>query len=259
MPRMNAASHLAIARYCTANTSQATGSIHKSADHTVKPVQRNQFPTYNGLRVMAYGPAVMSGPYRVVRVREIVPMWRTAHSRSPSPTTTSRGPATSAHDASTAPLRTSTSSSASGTGNDDRYRNSQAPAGVSEAMAFDSTIQLMRFLLRLLLNGVAIVVTAWLVPGVVLTGIAPALFAGALLGFVNAIIRPILLLLTLPFTLITLGLFIFVVNAICFALTAALVPGFEISGFFAAFFGAILVSVVSWALNTMLPDSERRD
>jgi putative membrane protein len=117
----------------------------------------------------------------------------------------------------------------------------------------------MRFLLRLLLNGVAIVVTAWLVPGVVLTGIAPALFAGALLGFVNAIIRPILLLLTLPFTLITLGLFIFVVNAICFALTAALVPGFEISGFFAAFFGAILVSVVSWALNTMLPDSERRD
>jgi putative membrane protein len=126
-------------------------------------------------------------------------------------------------------------------------------------MAFDSTIQLMRFLLRLLLNGVAIVVTAWLVPGVVLTGIVPALFAGALLGFVNAIIRPILLLLTLPFTLITLGLFIFVVNAICFALTAALVPGFEISGFFAAFFGAILVSVVSWALNTMLPDSERRD
>jgi putative membrane protein len=125
-------------------------------------------------------------------------------------------------------------------------------------MAFDSTIQLMRFLLRLLLNGVAIVVTAWLVPGVVLTGIVPALFAGALLGFVNAIIRPILLLLTLPFTLITLGLFIFVVNAICFALTAALVPGFEISGFFAAFFGAILVSVVSWALNTMLPDSERR-
>jgi putative membrane protein len=115
----------------------------------------------------------------------------------------------------------------------------------------------MRFLLRLLLNGVAIIVTAWLIPGVVLTGIVPALFAGALLGFVNAIIRPILLVLTLPFTLITLGLFIFVVNAICFALTAALVPGFEISGFFAAFFGAILVSVVSWVLNTMLPDSER--
>jgi putative membrane protein len=118
----------------------------------------------------------------------------------------------------------------------------------------------MRFLLRLLLNGTAIVVAAWFIPGVVLTGIVPALLAGALLGFVNALIRPILLLLTLPFTLITLGLFIFVVNAICFALTAALVPGFEISGFLAAFFGAIVVSLVSWVLNSLLADeSERRN
>jgi putative membrane protein len=117
----------------------------------------------------------------------------------------------------------------------------------------------MRFLLRLLLNGIAIVVAAWFIPGVRLTGIVPALLAAAILGFVNALIRPILLLLTLPFTLITLGFFIFVVNAICFALTAALVPGFEISGFFSAFFGAIIVSLVSWVLNTMLADdSERR-
>ena len=118
----------------------------------------------------------------------------------------------------------------------------------------------MRFLLRLLLNGIAIIVAAWFIPGVQLTGTIPALIAGALLGFVNALIRPILLLLTLPFTLITLGFFIFVVNAICFALTAALVPGFEISGFFAAFFGAIVVSLVSWGLNTMLADdTERRN
>jgi putative membrane protein len=117
----------------------------------------------------------------------------------------------------------------------------------------------MRFLLRLLLNGIAIVVAAWFVPGVRLAGVAPALMAGALLGFVNALIRPVLLLLTLPFTLITLGLFIFVVNAICFALTAALVPGFDLSGFVAAFFGALVVSLVSWALNTALvDDSERR-
>ena len=138
--------------------------------------------------------------------------------------------------------------------------NSQAPAGASEVMPFDSTIQPMRFLLRLLLNGIAIIVAAWFVPGVQLAGIVPALLAGALLGFVNALVRPILLLLTLPFTLITLGLFIFVVNAICFALTAALVPGFEISGFFSAFFGAIVVSLVSWVLNAMLADdAERRD
>jgi putative membrane protein len=115
----------------------------------------------------------------------------------------------------------------------------------------------MRFLLRLLLNGLAIVVAAWLVPGVRLAGLVPALFAGALLGLVNALIRPVLLLLTLPFTVITLGLFIFVVNAICFALTAALVPGFDLSGFFAAFFGAIVVSLVSWVLSTLLVDDAR--
>jgi putative membrane protein len=114
----------------------------------------------------------------------------------------------------------------------------------------------MRFLLRLVLNGIAIVVAAWLIPGVRLAGLVPALIAGAILGLVNALIRPVLLLLTLPFTLLTLGLFIFVVNAICFALTAGLVPGFEISGFFAAFFGALVVSLVSWAMNAVMTDKD---
>ena len=113
----------------------------------------------------------------------------------------------------------------------------------------------MRFLLRLLLNGIAITVAAWFVPGVRLAGIVPAIFAGMLLGFVNALVRPVLLLLTFPFTLVTLGLFIFVVNAICFALTAALVPGFDLSGVFAAFFGALVVTLVSWVLNALLADS----
>jgi putative membrane protein len=116
----------------------------------------------------------------------------------------------------------------------------------------------MRFLARLLLNGLAIVVAAWFVPGVLLGGPLPAFLAGVILGFVNAIVRPILLLLTLPFTLLTLGLFIFVVNAICFALTAALVPGFELTGFFAAFFGSLVVSTVSWLLNAVLADEDHR-
>jgi putative membrane protein len=107
----------------------------------------------------------------------------------------------------------------------------------------------MRFLARLLLNGLAIIVAAWLIPGLQLAGPGSALIAGAILGIVNALVRPVLLLLTLPFTLLTLGLFIFVVNAICLGLTAALVPGFEISGFVAAFFGALIVTVVSWILN----------
>ena len=115
----------------------------------------------------------------------------------------------------------------------------------------------MGFLARLLLNLIAIAIAAWFVPGVHLAGIVPALIAGGILAVVNTIIRPILIVLTLPFTLLTLGLFIFVVNAICFALTAALVPGFEISGFFAAFFGALVVSIVSWLLNALLVDDRR--
>jgi putative membrane protein len=116
----------------------------------------------------------------------------------------------------------------------------------------------MRFLLRLLLNGLAIMVAAWFVPGVRLAGVVPAIVAGMILGFVNALVRPVLLLLTLPFTLLTLGLFIFIVNAVCFALTAALVPGFDLSGFSAAFFGALVVTMVSWLLNALLADNPDR-
>ena len=112
----------------------------------------------------------------------------------------------------------------------------------------------MRFLLRLVLNAIAIVMAAWFVPGVHVSGPGPALVAGTLLGFVNALVRPVLILLTLPFTLVTLGLFIFVVNAICFGLTAALVPGFDLDGFGAAFLGALIVTVVSWILSALLPD-----
>ena len=95
-------------------------------------------------------------------------------------------------------------------------------------------------------------------PGVRLAGVVPAIVAGMILGFVNALVRPVLLLLTLPFTLLTLGLFIFIVNAVCFALTAALVPGFDLSGFFAAFFGALVVTMVSWLLNALLADNSDR-
>lgn len=110
----------------------------------------------------------------------------------------------------------------------------------------------MRFLAGLILNAIAIVVAAWLVPGFDLSGTGAALAAGALLGLVNVLIRPVLLVLTLPFTLITLGLFIFVVNAICVGLTAALIPGFTIASYWAAFLGSLVVSVVSWILNGVL-------
>jgi putative membrane protein len=116
----------------------------------------------------------------------------------------------------------------------------------------------MRFLLRLLLNGVAVFLAAQLIPGIGIASPGAALVAGIVLGLVNAVIRPVLILLTLPATVLTLGLFIFVVNAICLALAAWFVPGFTISGFWAALFGALVISVISWLLSVILIDKERR-
>ena len=116
----------------------------------------------------------------------------------------------------------------------------------------------MRFLLRLLLNAVAVFLAAQLIPGIGIASPGAALAAGIVLGLVNAIIRPVLILLTLPATVLTLGLFIFVVNAICLALAAWFVPGFTISGFWAALFGALVISVISWLLSVILIDKDRR-
>lgn len=112
----------------------------------------------------------------------------------------------------------------------------------------------MGFLVRVLVNGLAIFVAAGVVPGIELSGAGAALGAGLVLGLINALIRPILLLLTLPLTLLTLGLFLFVLNAFCLWLTSTLVKGFAVEGFGAALLGALLVSVVSWLLTAFLSD-----
>src|SRR3954466_11571290 len=113
----------------------------------------------------------------------------------------------------------------------------------------------MRFLVRLLLNGAPGFIPANVVPGITVSGPGAALIAGVILGFVNAIVRPLLFILTLPFTLITLGLFIFVVNAICLWLVAWPLRGFALSGFFAALIGAIVISISSWLLRMLIVDN----
>jgi putative membrane protein len=115
----------------------------------------------------------------------------------------------------------------------------------------------MGFLVRVLANAVAIFVVAAVVPGIEIGGLLPALGAGLVLGLVNAVVRPVLVVLTLPLTLLTLGLFLFVLNALCLWLTAALVKGFVIHGVWAALFGALLVSLVSWLLTAFLSDRGR--
>jgi putative membrane protein len=115
----------------------------------------------------------------------------------------------------------------------------------------------MGFLLRVLANILAIVLAASIVPGIRLDGVLPAVAAGLLLGFVNAVVRPVLLILTLPITLVTLGLFLFVLNGVCLWLVAAVVKGFHVAGFWPAVLGALCVSVVSWIVTTLVSDSGR--
>jgi putative membrane protein len=115
----------------------------------------------------------------------------------------------------------------------------------------------MRFLARLVLNGLAIIIAAWLLPGIHISSTLSALVAGVILGFVNAIVRPVLFFLTLPLTLLTLGLFIFVLNAFCLWLTSRIVPGVVVQTFGAALLGALVVSIVSWLLTAFVSDAGR--
>jgi putative membrane protein len=112
----------------------------------------------------------------------------------------------------------------------------------------------MGFLIRLTANALAILAAAYIVPGIEVGGGLALLAAALVLGLINAVVRPILLFLTLPFTLVTLGLFIFLLNAFCLWLTSLLVKGFDVHGFWAAVFGAMIVGVVSWLVTVLMSD-----
>lgn len=112
----------------------------------------------------------------------------------------------------------------------------------------------MFFVVRLIINMVAILIISYLFPRMIwVDGFLAALVAALLLGVVNAIIRPILVFLTLPLTVVTLGLFLLVVNGLMLWLVSALVRGFHVSGFWGAVLGSILISIVSWILSRFLP------
>lgn len=113
------------------------------------------------------------------------------------------------------------------------------------------------FLVRVLVNAAAIYVVALIVPGVDVDSVLTALGAGLVLGLINAVVRPILVVLTLPVTLLTLGLFLLVLNGLCLWLTSVVVTGFRVHGFWSAVFGALLVSIVSWLLTTFVSDRGR--
>jgi putative membrane protein len=101
-------------------------------------------------------------------------------------------------------------------------------------------------LLRLLIGALGLWLAAEIIPGIEVANLGTLLAAALLLGVVNAVIRPVLVMLTLPITLLTLGLFLLVINAAMLALVALMLPGFDIAGFWSALFGALIISIASW-------------
>jgi putative membrane protein len=107
-------------------------------------------------------------------------------------------------------------------------------------------------LLVWLINALALLALPYVVPSVQVDSIVTALVAALLLGLVNTLIRPLLVLLTLPVTVLTLGLFVFVINGLLFWFVASFVKGFSVGGFWSAFFGAIVYALISWAASALV-------
>src|SRR5262245_14737807 len=107
---------------------------------------------------------------------------------------------------------------------------------------------MLGFLVRLVLHALSLIVIAYVVPGIEVTLLA-AIIAALILGIINAVIRPLLVILTLPVTVISLGLFLLVINAALFGLAALLVPGFQVHTFTAAVIGSVLYWLASWAIH----------
>jgi putative membrane protein len=110
----------------------------------------------------------------------------------------------------------------------------------------------MRLLLTWLINAIALIALPYVFTSITVDSFVTALLVAIVMGFVNAIIRPILVILTLPATILTLGLFIFVINGLLFWAVGSFWPGFHVNGFWAGVFGAIVYSIISWILSAIL-------
>lgn len=110
----------------------------------------------------------------------------------------------------------------------------------------------MHLLLRWFINALAVLLAAYVVPGIAVSGFWAAIIVALVLGIMNALVRPLLILLTLPINILTLGLFTLVINALLLWFVATVVKGFEVTGFTAAFWGALVIWCVSWLTNSLL-------
>ncbi len=110
----------------------------------------------------------------------------------------------------------------------------------------------MKFISKLLISALSIGVASYLVPGINVDGFMTLIIAAFLFGILNAVIRPVLVILTLPITIVTMGLFLLIVNALVFTMVAWILPGFSISSFGAAVIGWLIVAVTSWVVTVVV-------
>ena len=110
----------------------------------------------------------------------------------------------------------------------------------------------MKLITRILLSALILVLVAYIVPGIEVAGMYTALIAALILGLLNGIVRPILIVLTFPITLLTLGLFVFVINAALFLFAASFIDGFVVDGFLPALLGSVIMSVVGTVANKFI-------
>ncbi|ANY17923.1 phage holin family protein [Bordetella pseudohinzii] len=111
----------------------------------------------------------------------------------------------------------------------------------------------MALILVWILNAVALLAVAYLLPGITVASFGSALVAALVLGLLNMLVKPVLVLLTLPITVVTLGLFLIVLNALLFWLAGSILRGFQVNGFWWAVAGAILYSIIAGLLSKLIP------
>jgi putative membrane protein len=119
-------------------------------------------------------------------------------------------------------------------------------------MASFERIGMRGVLLRWVVLTAAVLAASWLLDGIHVDGLVSAVLAAATLGLLNAFLRPLLILLTLPLNIVTLGLFTFLINALMLKIASELIPGFTVHGFWTAVIGALIIGLVSWMLNAFI-------
>ncbi|MGD2126448.1 MAG: phage holin family protein [Desulfobacteraceae bacterium] len=112
-------------------------------------------------------------------------------------------------------------------------------------------------LIRWLILTLAIMLASYLIEGIEVSGFASAFFAAAILGILNAFFRPILIILTLPINILSLGLFTFIINAMLLKMASGVISGFEVHGFWSAVFGSFIISIISWVLSSFISERGR--